>query len=45
MSAQIEILDFEKVDIRVGRIVDVQDFPEARTVLVRLVRSTLVLPG
>lgn len=30
MSEQIEYSDFEKVDIRVGRIVDVQDFPEAR---------------
>lgn len=30
MSAQIDYLDFEKIDIRVGRIVDVQDFPEAR---------------
>lgn len=27
---QIAYADFEKVDIRVGRIVDVQDFPEAR---------------
>lgn len=27
---QITFDDFEKVDIRVGRIVDVQDFPEAR---------------
>ena len=30
MSKHIEYADFEKVDIRVGRIVDVQDFPEAR---------------
>jgi tRNA-binding protein len=30
MSAQIEYPDFEKIDIRVGRIVDIQDFPEAR---------------
>lgn len=30
MSAQIDYQDFEKVDIRVGRVVDVQDFPEAR---------------
>ena len=30
MSAQIEYADFEKVDVRVGRIVDVQDFPEAK---------------
>ncbi len=30
MTQQIEFLDFEKVDIRVGRIIDVQDFPEAR---------------
>ncbi len=30
MSAQIDFQDFEKVDIRVGRVVDVQDFPEAR---------------
>lgn len=26
----IQYSDFEKVDVRVGRIVDVQDFPEAR---------------
>lgn len=26
----IEYADFEKVDIRVGQIVDVQDFPQAR---------------
>lgn len=30
MTAQIQFPDFEKVDIRVGRILDVQDFPEAR---------------
>jgi tRNA-binding protein len=27
---QIEYPDFEKVDIRIGRIIDVQEFPEAR---------------
>lgn len=30
MTEQIEYADFEKVDIRAGRIVDAQDFPEAR---------------
>ncbi len=30
MTGTIEYSDFEKVDIRVGRIIDVQDFPEAR---------------
>lgn len=30
MKEQITYEDFEKVDIRAGRIVDVQDFPEAR---------------
>lgn len=30
MGAQIDYQDFEKIDIRVGRIVDAQDFPEAR---------------
>lgn len=30
MDDQIDWADFAKVDIRVGRIVDVQDFPEAR---------------
>jgi tRNA-binding protein len=30
MMQQIEYDDFEKVDIRIGRIVDVQEFPEAR---------------
>jgi tRNA-binding protein len=28
--ARLSYAEFEKVDIRVGRIVDVQDFPEAR---------------
>jgi tRNA-binding protein len=30
MTSTITIDDFEQVDIRVGRIVDVQGFPEAR---------------
>ncbi len=30
MSEIIAYSDFEKVDIRVGTVVDVQDFPEAR---------------
>src|SRR5579862_151639 len=30
MAAAITIDDFDRVDIRFGRIVDVQDFPEAR---------------
>lgn len=30
MNEHIAYSDFEKVDIRVGRIVDVQDFPDAR---------------
>ncbi|MBP9773739.1 MAG: tRNA-binding protein [Candidatus Peribacteraceae bacterium] len=30
MSKIISYPDFEKVDMRVGRIIDVQDFPEAR---------------
>ena len=30
MKDIITYADFEKIDIRVGRIVDVQDFPEAR---------------
>lgn len=29
-EAMISYDDFEKVDIRVGKIVEVQDFPEAR---------------
>ena len=30
MTDLIAYTDFEKVDIRAGRIIDVQDFPEAR---------------
>lgn len=30
MTDLITYTDFEKVDIRAGRIIDVQDFPEAR---------------
>ena len=30
MTAHITFEDFEKIDVRVGRVVDVQDFPEAR---------------
>jgi tRNA-binding protein len=35
-TANISYADFERVDIRVGRIVDVQDFPEARKPAYRL---------
>jgi len=37
MSKEITYSDFEKVDIRVGEIVDVQDFPEARKPAYKLV--------
>lgn len=30
IKPKIEFADFEKVDIRVGKIIDVVDFPEAR---------------
>lgn len=30
MTDTINYTDFERIDVRVGRIVDVQDFPEAR---------------
>ena len=30
MTAELSFAEFQKVDIRVGRIVEVQDFPEAR---------------
>jgi tRNA-binding protein len=29
-SAPLSYVDFQRVDVRVGRIVEVQDFPEAR---------------
>jgi tRNA-binding protein len=32
----IEFGDFEKVDVRVGTVVDVEDFPRARTLAYRL---------
>ena len=34
--ARLSYAEFEKVDVRVGRIVDVQDFPEARKPAVKL---------
>ena len=35
-AARLSYAEFQKVDIRVGRIVDVQDFPEARKPAYRL---------
>jgi tRNA-binding protein len=29
-AARLSYADFQKVDIRVGKVIDVQDFPEAR---------------
>lgn len=37
MKTTIQYEDFDKVDIRVGRIIDVQDFPEARKPAYKLV--------
>ena len=37
MGDIIQYQDFEKVDIRVGKIIDVQDFPEARKPAYKLV--------
>ncbi len=36
MAEQIRFEDFEKVDIRVGEVVEVRDFPKARKPLYRL---------
>lgn len=36
VKPEVKIDDFEKVDIRVGRVVDAQDFPEARTPRLKL---------
>ncbi len=55
MASRIQMEDFEKVDIRVGEIREVEDFPEARKPLYRLridfgpevgeLRSAAGLPG
>lgn len=36
MTKIISYEDFEKVDIRLGKIIDVQDFPEARKLAYKL---------
>ncbi len=55
IKPQITYEDFEKVDIRVGKVVDIQDFPEARNPAFKLwidfgdeigiKRSSAQLPG
>jgi tRNA-binding protein len=35
-TAPLSYAEFERVDIRVGRVIDVQDFPEARKAAYRL---------
>ncbi len=36
LKSQIAYQDFEKIDIRVGRVVKVEDFPEARKPLYKI---------
>lgn len=37
MSDQIQYEDFAKIDIRVGKVINVEDFPEARKPLYKII--------